>query len=247
MPANKDISLELQAISPLLAEMSNKNIFSIPQGYFETLSENIVEILKSELIINTKATPFNIPKGYFDNLSALILDKITIDDAEQEIKLHSPLLFNIKQAQTYNVPVEYFNELPINLLKKAKASTVKVINISTFRKIFKYAAAAVIVGAISLGVYKYADTSNKNLLVSYATLTPSIEKGKRMNDQQFNEELNILSNKDISTYLEKNGSEDDIALIMPDLKENDLPNKDDYFLDLKTLDNYLDSINLKNK
>ena len=246
MLANKDILLELQALSPILAEISSKNIFSVPQGYFQTLSENIVESLEAELIINAKAIPFNIPEGYFDSLSLLILDKITTNDAEEELKLHSPLLYRIKDTQTYKAPVEYFNELPINLFKKAEASTVKVINISTFRKIFKYAAAAVIVGAISLGAYKYADTSNKNLLVSYATLTPSIEKGKLMNDQQFNEELNILSNKDISTYLEKNGSEDDIALIMPDLKENDLPNKDDYFLNLKTLDNYLDSINLKN-
>ena len=248
MPANKDILLELQGISPLLAVISDKNIFSVPQGYFETLSEKIVGNIESELIINAKAPIFQVPQGYFDNLSSLILDKITTNDAEEELKLSSSLLHNIKQTKTYKTPANYFNELPINLLKKINVSSVKVVKISRFRKVFKYAAAAVIAGAISLGIYKYTNTpfSNKNTSVSYAMLTPAIEKGKGMNEQQFNEELNFLSNKDISTYLEKNGSEDDIALIILDLKENDLPNKDDYFLNLKTLDNYLDSINLKN-
>ena len=246
MLANNDILLELQDLSPTVAEISNKNIFSVPQGYFETLSDKIVENSKGELIIHAKAPVFQVPEGYFENLSSLILDKITTDDAEEEIKLHAPLLFSIKQAQTYNAPAEYFNELPINLLKKVKASTVKVINISIFKKVFKYAAAAVIVGAISLGIYKYTPFINKNAATSYATLTPAIEKGKLMNEQQFNEELNVLSNHDISTYLEKNGSEDDIALITPDIKENAIPNKDDYFLNVKTLDNYLDSIDLKN-
>ena len=246
MPANNDIQLELQDLSPSVAGISNKNIFTVPQGYFETLSDKIAENSEGEFIINLKAPVFQIPEGYFDNLSSYILDKITTDDAEEEIRLQSPFLYNIKQAQTYNAPAEYLNELPINLLKKAKASTVKVINISTFKKVFKYAAAAVIAGGLSLGVYKYADTKNKNSLVSYAALTPAIEKGQRMNEQQFNEELNVLTDKDISTYLEKNGSEDDIALITPDLKENDLPNKDDYFLNVKTLDNFLNSIDLKN-
>ena len=248
MLANNEILLELQELSPTLAGISNKNIFLVPQGYFETLSDKIVEFSVGELNINAKAPTFKIPEGYFDNLSTLILNKITTDDAEEELKFHSSFLNDIKHAQTYKTPINYFNELPINLLKRVKGSTVKVIKISRFGQILKYAAAAVIIGVISLGVYKYADTSflNRNTSLSYATLTPAIEKGKQMNEHQFNEALSILSNTDISTYLEKNGSEDDIALITPDLKENALPNKDDYFLNIKTLDNYLDSIDLKN-
>ena len=249
MLANNEILLELQALSPTLAGISNKNIFSVPQGYFETLSDKILENSEGELIIHAKASIFQVPNGYFDNLSSLILDKLSTDDAEEELKLHSPLLSSIKHTQqTFKIPAEYFNELPINLLKKVNASAGKVINISKFGKILKYAAAAVIIGAVSLGIYKYAGAPflDKNTSVSYATLTPAIEKGKGMNEQEFNEELNILSNQDISNYLEKNGSEDDIALITPDLKENDLPSKEDYFLDVKTLDKFLNSINLKN-
>ena len=247
MLANNDILLELQALSPILAKISNKNIFSVPQAYFETLTDYIVENVTEPLIIKAKATPLEVPEGYFNNLSTIILDKIITDDAEKELELYSPLLHSIKHTKTYKTHANYFTELPISLLKKINANTAKVINISRLGQILRYAAAAVIIGAISLGVYKYVNTPffNKNTAVSYATLTPAIEKGKGMNDDQFNKELNILSNKDISTYLEKNGSEDDIALITLNLKENDLPNKDDYFLDLKTLDNYLDSIDLK--
>ena len=78
-----------------------------------------------------------------------------------------------------------------------------------------------------------------------ASLTPAIEKGKSMNEQEFNEGINVLSNEDISTYLEKNANEEDISFITPNLKEDDLPNKDAYFLDEKTLENYLGSTEVK--
>lgn len=252
MRSDNNILNELQTLSPLLAGISNKNIFSVPEGYFDALSDAIVTRSKDELTIPSEAETFKVPAGYFDNLSTLLLDKVKAIPTElsvsEELEILSPFLYNLQQVQTFTVPPQYFEELPINIVKQLKLPAAKIVKISSFRKILKYAAAAVLVGAMSLSVYKYAENPfppTATTIIS-ASLTPAIEKGKQMNDQQFNEGMQVLSNEDISTYLEKNGIEEDISLITPNLKEEDLPNKDAYFLDEKTLDNYLGSMDVKN-
>lgn len=252
MRSDNNILNELQSLSPFLTSVSNKNIFSVPEGYFDTLSDAIVIRSKDELIIPAEAETFKVPAGYFDNLSTVLLDKVkaipTDAEASKELKTLSPFLFNLQQVQTFTAPPQYFTELPVNIVKQLNPPSAKIVNIINFRKILKYAAAAVLIGAISLSVYKYAKypfSPTATAIVS-ASLTPATEKGKQMNDQQFNEGMQVLSNEDISTYLEKNGSEEDISFITPNLKEEDLPNKDAYFLDEKTLENYLGLTDAKN-
>jgi apolipoprotein N-acyltransferase len=120
---------------------------------------------------------------------------------------------------------------------------------TTGRSIFRYAAAAVITGAMALGVYKYV---NKPVVHTgqpdrdIATISPVIEKGITMNEQQFNDALNNLTKDDITSYLEKNGSEEDVSMLTSSPDEIDLPNPDDYLLDDKTLENYLNKINFQN-
>ena len=68
-----------------------------------------------------------------------------------------------------------------------------------------------------------------------------------MNDTQFNDALNNLSQDDIANYLEKNGNDDDVAALSSSIDENTLPSQDDYLSDDKTLDNYLNDINNTNQ
>ena len=242
MRADNDILKELKEISPLMAEYSNKNSFTVPEGYFETLNDLVLINAKEELSLNVGSEIFKIPGGYFDNLSAKILEKVkTADASSEELKALSPLLFTIRHINVFKVPQDYFKEIQGTILKSLNTPSAQILSMPALRQIFKYAAAAVIIALISLSVYKYVGNpflkNTKSL--NYATLTPFIEKGKSMNEQQFIEALNVLSNEDISVYLEKNGSEEDISSISHNLKEDDLPNKDDYFLDEKTLENYL--------
>jgi hypothetical protein len=76
-----------------------------------------------------------------------------------------------------------------------------------------------------------------------AILDESIEKGKTMNDQQFEETLQKLTAADIAKYLENNGDISDVATLRNSIDENNLPNEDDYILDEKTLDNFIKKIN----
>ena len=87
MPSDNNILNELQTLSPLVAGVSNKNVFSVPEGYFEALSDIITASTKNELILPKSAETFKVPAGYFDNLSALLLDKIKASEtAPDEIR-----------------------------------------------------------------------------------------------------------------------------------------------------------------
>jgi len=247
-------------------------IADVPEGYFENLSSNILNKIKEQQLDTQTNSPtpvstllqsiqhsnqFEVPGGYFESLSSAILDKINeqaLNSATEELKLLSPLLHSIKHINTFEVPEGYFNDVPANVFHLASAKPAKVVSMtkpdSNRRKglIVRYAAAAAITAAMALGVYKYTEKPaaiNPIPAVSFVTLDASIEKGKVMNEQQFNEELNNLTKEDITNYLEKNGSDDDMSLLSSGVEDN-FPNKEDYLLDDKTLENYLDKIKFQN-
>lgn len=298
MKFNNDILNELQTLSPLLASVQKENIFSIPDGYFETLSDTILISLQEQAGIICLIEDEDIPKGYFENLSSTILDKIkaqqknNVTNEPEELpvvlqnirytnffevplgyfeNLSSAILNKIKAQQkdvsineeeelsillrsmqhinVFEVSKEYFNTVPANILNLVKAIPVKVVGIPKLRSFIKYAAAAVITGAMALGVYKYTDKpalAHTVSPVSFAKLDAVIENGKNMNELQFTEALNNLTKEDITIYLEKNGNEEDMSIMTSSTDEIDLPNKYEYLQDEKTLENYLDKIKFQN-
>lgn len=257
----------LEELSESLRNIKQKELFEVPTGYFQNLAVTILNKLKvaekssdteesilseSNLRLDQK-TFFDIPAGYFKNLSISILDKIKAGaSSKEEIKKLSPLMESLQQVNVFEVPEGYFSTVQDNIINAAKTTTVttaKVVSMPDPRSFFRYAAAAVITGAMVLGVYKYTNKPAINVPVpalSFAKLDSSIEKGKAMNEDQFNEALNSLTKEDITSYLEKNGSDEDILLLTNNVEVNDLPSKDDYLLDEKTLENYLDKIKFQN-
>ena len=257
----------LEELSESLRNIKQKELFEVPTGYFENLAVTILNKLKvaekssdtEESILSEsiqsldQETFFDIPAGYFENLSVSILDKIkAVASSKEEIKKLSPLMESLQQVNVFEVPEGYFSTVQDNIINTAKTTTgttAKVVTMPNPRSFFRYAAAAVITGAMVLGVYKYTNKPAINIPVpalSFAKLDSSIEKGKAMNEDQFNEALNNLTKEDITSYLEKNGSDEDISLLTNNVEVNDLPSKDDYLLDEKTLENYLDKIKFQN-
>ncbi|MDB5280553.1 MAG: hypothetical protein JWR61_5508 [Ferruginibacter sp.] len=263
---------ELEKISPLLLTAKNANVFELPVGYFENLSSAMLSKVKalpesagneletvSPLLLSLKhLSIFETPAGYFDNLSSGILNTVKAleESPASELKKISPLLLNIQHVNVFDVPAGYFNTVSDNVfnvvqpVKVVPMRDTRVIGMPKVRALFRYAAAAAITGAIALGVYKSVNQpmipKTESTPTSFAKLDPAIEKGKSMNEEEFNAELNNLTKDDITSYLEKNGSEEDVSLLTSSPDAIDLPNQDDYLLDDKTLDNYLDKINFKN-
>lgn len=288
MKKGDEILNELQSISPLIAAIGKVNVFSVPDGYFDNISDTVIMTLNEDFSVdsipNFPTSTDDIPVGYFDNLSDSILDKIKKQEAGELPAIFSTIkkdqlfqvpgnyfetltnsilnkiksipeeetlpavLNNLKAVQPFIVPENYFSDLAENILNKIKQqSGAKVITMPKRFAIFKYAAAAVITGAVALGIYKYSNQPlvNSTDAVASVNLDPSIEKGRSMDDKKFNETLSNLSADDIVNYLQRNGNEADIAVLSSNVEATSLPNEEDYLLDEKTLDNFLKDLDTK--
>ena len=293
MEKRTEIQEELQSLSPLLAGMDKVNVFTVPQGYFESISptvlscinegenklpsavqntpevpqgyfdsfagsvldkiktlENPAEELKSLSAVIASASKeniFTIPDGYFDSFAGSVLNKIeTLENPVEELKHLSAVIASASKENIFEVPTGYFGQLPQSILQKVKPAQAKVAYMQRSKSIMRDAAAAVIIGVMALGVYKYANTPvNQNDDINnpvIASLDPIIEKGKSMDETEFNNTLENLSEESISQYLEKNGDETDIAALSSGIEENSLPAQEDYLSDENTLENYLKEI-----
>ncbi len=248
METTTDILNELTSISPLIAGMNKVNVFTVPQGYFESIGNTVLACLMEghETVYPKKITQYpDIPKGYFDHLADSILDKIkATETAADEIRNLSPLLYGIQNNEIFEVPDGYFAHISDNILNKVKPQSNKVISMRRQNVFIKYAVAAMMAGVIALGLYKYIDKprSGSGNSSTVATLDSTIEKGRNMNDQQFNEALGNLTETDIAKYLEKNGDITDVAVLKNNLDESNLPSQEDYLLDETTLEKYLNKI-----
>lgn len=291
METKNDLLNELESLSPLIAAMDKVNVFTVPPGYFDSLSYTVLACVNEEQdpTANHSATiNSTIPEGYFDQLATSILDKIKNEKtAKEETEALSPLLSSLQHHQVFEVPTGYFDQLTIDIknsiqdnstdeltelspelqklqrvnvfevptgyfenlsnsiLKKAKAQSAKIINFQARNSFLKYAAAAIIIGVIAMGALRYLQPSQSanTITTPLAMLDESIEKGKMMNDQQFEESLQKLSSVDIAKYLENNGDITDVATLRNNMDESNLPNQDDYILNEKTLDNFIKEIN----
>lgn len=270
MERSVDILNELNEISPLVAGICRGNVFTVPQGYFESIAHTLMICINNEF-----SGGEYVPAGYFDDLSNTILSKIegTVLNELQElspfmagIKKINPfevpanyfemtpvdiaaqveeenislLLKDVNKLQPFEVPAGYFEQLAVNVLTKLREeSGAKIIAMPKRRNvILKYAAAAVFTGLVTLGVYKYTGNGS---VVNIETPVVTV-----MDEQKFEETLNSLNEDDIVKYLEKNGSENDVATLTLGIDETNLPDQEEYFTDDATLDKFLEDIELTN-
>ncbi len=241
----------------LIPLSNNKQSSDIPEGYFEQLADSILQKIKKAETANDEIrnlspllyqiqnkNVFEIPADYFNSLNENITNKINTVSYEEELKLLSPLLFRTGNKEILEVPAGYFTGLADSILKKVQHNKAKVVVMHKRSLLIKYAVAALMTGALALGFYKYFDqpAAVHNSDQHVVTLDASIEKGKNMNDQQFNEALQSLTDADIAKYLEKNGDITDVAVLKNNLEETNLPSQEDYLLDESTLEQYLKEI-----
>ena len=290
MEIKNDILLELEQISALIAAIERKNIFNVPNGYFDSIGITVLACLEEQKEISPGTEAFSraeVPAGYFDNLSFSILDKIKTQNqtaaeelaglssilesiqktnvfkvpggyfdhlgehisdkvkmatnAETDIEL-SPLLTGVQKVNVFKLPASYFDNLSAQILQKLTPTIAKIVFMPRRNIFIRYAAAAVIAGLVMVGIYTQSNHKPHIAAVASAELDPSIEKGLKMNDQQFNAALDNLSEDDIASYLEKNTDIADVTTLSNNIEDNKLPSQEDYLLDEKTLENYLNKL-----
>ena len=235
MKFSAEILEELNKVSPLLAGLEKKNVFSVPEGYFDMLTISILKNINTEAQIET----FTVPEGYFENLSTNILNKIKSlnESPAQELRALSPMLYSIQNENVFEVPAGYFRNLENDILDKIiTRPQTKVVELKKRDSIWRYAAAAVVTGVIGLSSLMMFNKSQQSVIrqENDASVSSSIKT-----TQQFKNEIATLSDDEIIKYLETTGTDVDNETLATSVDENELPATKDYLLDENTLETYL--------
>ncbi len=226
MPDNTTIQNELKELNSLLADISNGNVYSVPDGYFDVLSFDILLTVKQP----TKQVEVagTLPTGYFEGLSGSIMKKIKAEMTDDE---GSVLLKGLKDINVYSVPVGYFDDLASGIIEKLH-QPAKVVVMQKRSSFFKYAAAAVITGLMGLSVISVFDKKERadSIKISHEVAF------------NFDEAFSTLTDADIVNYLQKEGQDVNAALVASVSDDKSLPDQEDYLTDENTLDNLLNQL-----
>jgi hypothetical protein len=230
MQHSKQILTELMEIAPVLAAAQKVDVYEVPSNYFETFTANLLPLIIDEhidVLSGVQQQMGTVPPGYFENLAENILSKIKVQNETYEV------LEKIGNKNVYNAPQNYFKTLPTEMVSKV-SSGAKVVGITKRSSWFKYAAAASVALVLAFGIYKF---TNDNKQIDAIT-----EQGIAIaNNNKFDEEFTKVLEEDIIQYLEKDVSDATISLVANAIDEKELPSQEDYLLDEKALDNFLNA------
>jgi hypothetical protein len=252
MTSKEMISAELSALSPTVAAIPARNVFSVPDGYFENVGTHILAYLKEETIgsLPVLATPLHVPAGYFNALAGDILHRIktgSTQTAVEETAAVSSLVAGIGNRNVFAAPANYFHALPGTVMATLPMPA-KLIPIKRNTGIIRYMAAAVITGVVGLSVFSVFNNRNSGngLLLPANTSVIMADAGQIIKNNSFNQELEKVSDSDIEQYLAQNGQDVNAALVAASLDDNNLPATEDYLLDENALNEFLNQANLIN-
>lgn len=177
------------------------NPYSVPSGYFENFSSNVLRRIneqKSFVLIADKMPAYSIPNNYFDDLAKNILARIknqpNQSEIEQELQSLSPFLNSIPKINVYTAPENYFEGLHPSVNKKS--TPAKVVSFKTTSRWINYAAAACIAVLLIGGGYFYLGGKAPHSGVA-ATAEPSTNVEVQISD---------LSDDEIASYLTTNSN-----------------------------------------
>ena len=227
---------ELADLGSALKDHNPQNIYTVPEGYFEGLADQILNRIKALDATNakdelkylspllgsvSKEMPYSVPAGFFQDLSEDVLKKISEHEdyqtSEEEIEGLSPLLSSLKNRKTYSAPAGYFEKLETKIEKKE----TKVISISR-RRWYRLAIAAVVIGIVVIGGLLFLKSGQVNPVDNPHAW---IEKNVKKVDQAKIDEFVSLANDDSS---EKVDNESDAAKkaeikeLMKDVSEKEI-------------------------
>ena len=111
------INNELKELNSLLVNIPRTNVFTVPDGYFDSLSVDIIHGINDELLINDLIIPGleeDIPEGYFEGLADSIFNKIQLEENDGEQRA-TALRSAIGTGNVFSVPDDYFNGLAASI------------------------------------------------------------------------------------------------------------------------------------
>jgi hypothetical protein len=174
--------------------------FPIPGNYFEEFPGKLMNLIKARLALSAedeiaglsplisgigRKTPYMAPEGYFNSLSENLIGGIH-ESVGKDREILPAFLNDLKTSNLFQVPRGYFNHFPEAVLARInqKSGQAKIIAMGMRRSFLRYAAAAVIAGALLVGGSLF--------------FHPSVSKAVDSN----NPALAAVSDQEILNYLE---------------------------------------------
>lgn len=237
---------------------NHSNNHTVPQGYFDNLAADIMSRIKNEASQENEHSNvlagignknvFTVPSGYFEGVASNIVAQIHNENNSEvfaETNAISETIARIGNKNVLTVPAGYFNDLANNINSKID-QPAKVVPMNSFRKFYKYAAAAVIMGFIALTTV-FIINNNKGGADAAVSMAAMKEAKSIIQTNSFDKEMASLSDADIVNFLESKGQDVNAALVAS-LSEDTkaLPEAEDYLLDENTLDDVLKKLDLNN-
>ncbi len=203
MAQSNNILQELKELKSSLVDMTSKNIYSIPDGYFEGLANRVLSRIKAIEATNpseeldylspalnniSRQMPYSVPVGYFQGLEEKLMQSVRersdYQTAQEELENLSPLLSGLNKQMPYSIPQGYFENLHQEVKVNTKSETT-VVSIYD-RKLFRYAAAAIVVGVVALAGFLVINNKINN--DSFAKFEKTIDKEiKKTSDKELTE------------------------------------------------------------
>lgn len=241
MTPNNNIAQELRDLGSSLADLSAQNTYSVPEGYFDRLAQQVLsrirameaetaaeelEHLSPLLSQLPKTMPNTVPAGYFEGLESTLVSVAMYgeQEAKEELENISPLLSSLKKEMPYNVPAGYFETISAPVA--ASQPTAKVVSMGGNRKWFRYAAAAVVTGVIAILGFLYLsnDNSESTTGTSMARYQKSMLKEiKKTSDTELNEFVKQFDEAGLTT--EETATTDtnkEVKELLKDIPETEL-------------------------
>lgn len=230
MHSNHTIQNELKELNSILAGIYNRNVYTVPEGYFDVVPGDILLAIQQKSI--EAGDNNSVPAGYFEGLADAIMGKIRSGEDRDE---ESSLLNGLKNINVFRVPSGYFDTLATDIITQLP-QPAKVVVMKKRSSFFNYAAAAVITGIIGLSVVSVFNKKESSYLIQDNTEIASIDP------KNIDEAFSTLTDADIVNYLQKDGQDVNAALVASITDDKNLPDQVDYLTDDKTLDNLLSEL-----
>lgn len=242
MTQSTNILQELNELGSSLTDVASQNVYTVPEGYFDRLIVELMNRIKASEAKNpteelsylspmlqdiSKQMPYSVPTDYFEGLEEKLMQSIRDSsdyrDAKEELEAISPLLSGFKKKMPYSAPEGYFENLQQQVVTKtSKASEAKIISINT-RRWIRYAAAAIVTGAIVLGGILYFAKPN-DPVKSFAKFEKKLDKEiKTTSDKELAEFAQQFTDAGLSIQDKVQiNSKEEVKDVLKDLSDKEL-------------------------
>ena len=192
-----------QEEAPTLASMEKANPFTVPEGYFAEMEEQLRRRVGINAFDNSENL-FTVPAGYFEELEDKIISAVKLESIKND------------GEEIFTVPEKYFDSLEERIKSRIQPEIINSEK-QQIRRIFStwpvYAAAACITAIISFGLY-FNLKSNNNTIENEIAALPTDE---------IIDYLQLYSDAgDVAVILENIEDESALSQISPDISEQEI-------------------------